>query len=119
MQVLAIGGILGVVVIAFAIARPWGSSAPQATTPPPVTAQQSLCLHLRDLLTPRVDAYRRVVESLEADAAAIAAEGDAALAADVEALAALVSDYADALEAQADTTDLNDQMVEALTLLPC
>lgn len=116
--ILAVAGILLVVAVAFLLTRGGGggNSGTPSASGDPVTA---LCVDLRDLQTPRVDALSRVLRSLPAHADAIAAAGNETLAANVRALTLAVKAYRDALETQADDTAALQQMGAALAKLPC
>ena len=59
-----------------------------------------MCLHLRDLQTPRVDAFTRAAAELAADADAIDAAGSPQTAAAVRRLRRAVVGYRDALQTQ-------------------
>ena len=115
--ILAVAGIVLVVAVAFLLTRGGGEgSGTPSVSSDPVTA---LCVDLRDLQTPRVDALSRVLRSLPAHADAIAATGNETLAANVRALAPAVKAYRDALATQADDTAALQQMGAALAKLPC
>jgi hypothetical protein len=116
---IALAGIAVVLVGAFALAR--GGETPQPTpTPDPV---QTLCLHLRDLQTVRVDALTRVAAAIGADADAIEAAGDAQRAAAVRRLRRAVIDERDAVATQdpADDQAAASALAEALAdpNMPC
>jgi transcription elongation factor Elf1 len=121
-------GIAAVLVLAFALSSlgaPRGSAA--ATSPPPsstapaspVDAVQALCLHLRDLQTPREDAMTRLAATLEDDAAAVGAEGKQRVSDAIERLRVGVLAYRDALAAHGDTSAAAAQIAAAIEQLPC
>ena len=86
MATIAVVGIVAVVAIAFGLSSLGDETAAQSTSPSPsasLTTTQALCLHLRDVLIPREDAYTRLADTLKADAVAIKAEGDTELTAAV------------------------------------
>ena len=127
---LAALGIAAVLVVSFALSSlgaPRGSAPPSAasststsTTPPPsVGPVEALCLHLRDLQTPREDAFTRLAATLEDDATAIAAQGKQNLADAVDRLRVAVTAYRDALAAHADTSAAAAQVGAAVAQLPC
>jgi hypothetical protein len=118
MPLMAVAGVILVVLVAFALTRGGGGAGGSSPSPSvdPVTA---LCLDLRNLQTPRVDALTRVLQGLPAHADAIAATGNAALAANVRALAPAITAYRDALATQADDTQALQGMQGALAQLPC
>jgi len=123
---IAVAGIIAVVAIAFALSSlsPLGgdtaATSPAAASPsPPLTTTQVLCLHLRDLQTPREDAYTRLADTLKADAVAIKAEGDTELTAAVLRMRKAVLAYRDALAAQGDTAAASAQIADAIGAMPC
>jgi hypothetical protein len=93
---IAVVGIAAVLIGSFALTR-GGSEPPPSPTPDVV---QTLCLHLRDLQTDRVDALARVAQAIAADADAIEATGDAQTADAVRKLRRAVLGERDALETQ-------------------
>ena len=74
---IAVVGIAAVLAIAFALSSLGGETTGTATaSPDPVlTSTQALCLHLRDLQTPREEAYTRLAATLQTDAATITSRG--------------------------------------------
>jgi len=124
LAVYAIVGIVAVPAIAFAL---WslgggdeGASPPtSASASPSVGSTEALCLHLRELQTPREDALTRLAATLKADAATFKTEGDSQLAADVLAMRKAVLAYVEVLAVQGDITDVATQMAEALATMPC
>src|SRR5947208_1458742 len=98
-------GIIALVAIAAIVAgsflltdggEPTGAQS-QSTALDPVAA---MCLHLRDLQTPRVDAFTRVATELAADADAIEAAGNPQTADAVRKLRRAVIGYRHALQSQ-------------------
>jgi DNA-directed RNA polymerase subunit RPC12/RpoP len=125
---LAALGIAAVLIVAFALssfgAEPESaapSTTPPTSTPPPtsVPPTEALCLHLRDLQTPREDSLTRLASTLDDDAAAVAAEGKQKLADAVERMKVAVLAYRDALAAQGDTSAALAQVAAAYGQLPC
>jgi hypothetical protein len=114
---IAVVGIAAVLIGSFALTRGEGEPAPSPTT----DAVQALCLHMRDLQTARVDALTRVAQSIAADADAIEASGDAALAERVRNLRGAVIAYRDALATQSDDSDEAAELANAIASLdvPC
>jgi hypothetical protein len=96
------------------IAGPISPSSTIAGSP-----MEALCLHLRDLQTPREDAYARVASQLAEDEAGFEAAGRVALARAVENARVAVLAYRDALANQADTTAAGAQLGAAVSQLPC
>jgi hypothetical protein len=78
-----------------------------------------LCQHFRDIQTPREDAYTRLADNLQSDAAAIQAQGDAALARKVLKLRVAVLAYRDALTNQGDLTEVSVALGNATKGIPC
>jgi len=115
--IMAIAGVVLVIVVAFALTRGGGDAG--ATPSASVDPVAALCLDLRNLQTPRVDALTRVLQQLPAHAEAIAATGNEALAANVRALEPAIEAYRDALATQADDTQALQAMQGALEQLPC
>jgi hypothetical protein len=125
---LAAIGIATVLVVSFALSS---LGAPRETTSPsqasptssapasPVGAVEALCLHLRDLQTPREDALTRLASTLEDDAAALAADGKRNLADAVDQVRIAVIAYRDALASHGDTSAPAAQLGAAMTQLPC
>jgi hypothetical protein len=129
---LAMIGIAGVLIVAFALSafgasdgEAAGTGTPSAlatSTPAPsssLTLTEQLCLHLQDLQLLRVDNYTRLAAELANDEAAIQASGDTELAAAVERMRAAVVAYKDALAAQADMTAVSAQIAKASRAMPC
>jgi hypothetical protein len=97
-----------------------GADTAASTSPSPsLSLTETLCLHLRDLQTPREDAFTRLAKTLVADADAIEASGDGELAAQVRTLRRAVLGYRDALATQADTSDAAATLGEAYGAMPC
>ena len=95
-----------------------GGQSP-STALDPVAA---MCLHLRDLQTPRVGAFTRAASELAADADAIEAAGNTQLADAVRVLRRAVIGYRDALKTQGgDDTAAAAAMAQALSNpnIPC
>ena len=92
------------------------------TRSPSADAVATMCLHLRDLQTPRVDAFTRVAAELAADADAIDAAGSPQTAAAVRRLRRAVTGYRDALQTQGgDDSAAAAAMAQALSDpdIPC
>jgi len=90
-----------------------------STSLDPVAA---MCLHLRDLQTPRVDAFTRVATELSSDADAIEAAGNPQAADAVRRLRLAVIGYRDALQTQGgDDSAAAAAMAQALSdpNIPC
>ena len=90
-----------------------------STSLDPVAA---MCLHLRDLQTPRVDAFTRVATELSSDADAIEAAGNPQAADAVRKLRRAVIGYRDALQTQGgDDSAAAAAMAQALSdpNIPC
>jgi hypothetical protein len=81
----------------FLLTRGDGTTGTQS---PSADAVATMCLHLRDLQTPRVDAFTRVAAALVADADAIDAAGNPETAAAVRRLRGAVIGYRNALQTQ-------------------
>ncbi|TMK90373.1 MAG: hypothetical protein E6G43_06485 [Actinobacteria bacterium] len=82
----------------------------------------AMCLHLRDLQTPRVDAFTRVATELSSDADAIEAAGNPQAADAVRKLRRAVIGYRDALQTQGgDDSAAAAAMAQALSdpNIPC
>jgi predicted RNA-binding Zn-ribbon protein involved in translation (DUF1610 family) len=126
---LMVIGAVGIVLLALIV---WGltrgddepASAP--TTSPSATAaagsaSEALCTHLIDIQSLRFEALGEVASTLQDDAAAIEAEGDAQLARDVQRLAREVA----ALQAALETPEIEDDdvatqaVIRALEPIPC
>ncbi len=114
---IAVVGIAAVLIGSFALTRGGAEPAPSPTP----DAVQALCLHMRDLQTARVDALARVAQTIAADADAIEASGDAALAGRVRQLREAVLAYRDALASQSDDSDEAAALADAIANLdvPC
>ena len=91
---IAIGAI---VLGSFLLTRGDGTTGTQSLS---ADAVATLCLHLRELQTPRVDAFTRAAAELAADADAIDAAGNPQTAAAVRRLRRAVIGYRDALQTQ-------------------
>lgn len=120
LAVIAVIGIVAVLGIAFALSS-MGDGQDAASPAPSSTldATQALCLHLRDLQTPREDSLARLADTLQTDADAIQAQGDTTLAAKVLKLKAAVLAYRQALVNQGDLTDVSVKMGKAVAAMPC
>ncbi len=96
--IIALVAIASIVAGSFLLTRggPTGANSPSATVDPVA----AMCLHLRDLQTPRVDAFTRVATELAADADAIEAAGNPQTADAVRKLRRAVIGYRDALQTQ-------------------
>jgi transcription elongation factor Elf1 len=125
---LAVLGIAAVLVVSFALsslgaereaAAPPTSPATSTPAPTSVAPTEALCLHLRDLQTPREDALTRLAATLEGDSTAIAADGNEKLADAVLQMRVAVLAYRDALAAQGDTSAALAQVAAAYSQLPC
>jgi uncharacterized Zn finger protein (UPF0148 family) len=118
---IAIVGIVGVLAFAFALSSLGGETTASSSpsTSPSLTTTQALCLHLRDLQTPREDAFTRLADTLKADAVAIKAEGDTQLTAAVLRMRKAVLDYRDALAAHGDTSAASAEIADAYSGIPC
>jgi hypothetical protein len=120
LAVIAVIGIVAVLGIAFALSSM--GDGQQAASPAPsstLDATQALCLHLRDLQTPREDSLARLADTLQTDADTIEAQGDTTLAAKVLKLKAAVLAYRQALVNQGDLTDVSVKMGKAVDAMPC
>jgi DNA-directed RNA polymerase subunit RPC12/RpoP len=89
--------IVAIVLGSFLLTRGGGTVGTQS---PSADAVATMCLHLRDLQTPRVDAFTRAAAELAADADAIDAAGSPQTAAAVRRLRHAVIGYRDALQTQ-------------------
>ena len=124
---LAALGIAAVLILAFALSslgaerQAAPSTSSTTSTPPPssVSPTEALCLHLRDLQTPREDSLTRLATTLDGDAAAVAAEGKQKLAEAIQRVKAAVLAYRDALQSQGDLTAAAAQLGAALQQTPC
>jgi len=111
--------IAAIVLGSFLFTRGDGTTGTQS---PSADAVATMCLHLRDLQTPRVDAFTRVASELAADADAIDAAGSPQTAAAVRRLRRAVTGYRDALQTQGgDDSAAAAAMAEALSDpdIPC
>jgi len=120
---IAIVGIVAVVAIALGLSslgdETTAAPSPSTSPTPSLTTTQTLCLHLRDLQTPREDAYTRLGDTLKADAIAIKAEGDTELTAAVLRMRKAVLEYRDALAAHGDTSAASADIADAIGAMPC
>jgi hypothetical protein len=104
--------IAAIVLGSFLLTRGDGTTGTQS---PSLDAVATMCLHLRDLQTPRVDAFTRAAAELASDADAIDAAGNPQTAAAVRRLRRAVIGYRDALQTQAgDDTAAAAAMAQAL-----
>jgi predicted nucleic acid-binding Zn-ribbon protein len=94
---IALVAIAAIVLGSFLLTRGDGTTGTQS---PSADAVATMCLHLRDLQTPRVDAFTRAAAELAADADAIDAAGNPQTAAAVRRLRRAVIGYRDALQTQ-------------------
>jgi len=109
---IALVAIAAIILGSFLLTRGDGTTGTQS---PSADAVATMCLHLRDLQTPRVDAFTRVAAELTADADAIDAAGNPQTAAAVRRLRRAVIGYRDALQTQAgDDTAAAAAMAQAL-----
>jgi hypothetical protein len=111
--------IAAIVLGSFLLTRGDGTTGTQS---PSADAVATMCLHLRDLQTPRVDAFTRVASELAADADAIDAAGSPQTAAAVRRLRRAVIGYRDALQTQGgDDSAAAAAMAQALSDpdIPC
>lgn len=116
---IAVVGIAAVLAIAFALSSLGGDQGTVLASPTPSTSTQLLCLHLRDLQTPREDAFTRLAATLQQDAATIEAEGNADLAAAVLRMRTAVVAYRDALASQGDVSEAARKVANASRGIPC
>jgi hypothetical protein len=103
----------------FLLTRGDGTTGTQSLS---ADAVATMCLHLRDLQTPRVDAFTRVAAELAGDADAIDAAGNPHTAAAVRKLRRAVIGYRDALQTQGgDDSAAAAAMAQALSDpdIPC
>ena len=98
---IALVAIAAIVLGSFLLTRGDGTTGAEGPSAG-ADALAAMCLHLRDLQTPRVDAYTRVAKALVADAEAIEAAGNPQAAVAVRTLRRAVVGYRDALETQGD-----------------
>jgi hypothetical protein len=110
---IAVVGIAAVLIGSFALTRGGAEPAPSPTP----DAVQTLCLHMRDLQTARVDALTRVAQAIDTDANAIEASGNATLAANVRELRQAVLAYRDAIATQSDDSDEAAALADAISNL--
>jgi hypothetical protein len=111
--------IAAIVLGSFLLTRGDGTTGTQS---PSTDAVATMCLHLRDLQTPRVDAFTRAAAELAADADAIDAAGSPQTAAAVRRLRRAVIGYRDALQTQGgDDSAAAAAMAQALSDpdIPC
>jgi hypothetical protein len=109
---IALVAIAAIVLGSFLLTRGGGTTGTQS---PSADAVATMCLHLRDLQTPRVDAFTRAAAELAADADAIDAAGSPQTAAAVRRLRRAVIGYRDALQTQAgDDSAAAAAMAQAL-----
>jgi len=94
---IAVVAIAAIVLGSFLLTRGDGTTGTQS---PSADAVATMCLHLRDLQTPRVDAFTRAAAELAADADAIDVAGNPQTAAAVRRLRRAVIGYRDALQTQ-------------------
>ena len=118
--IIALVAIAAIVAGSFLLTRGGaaGANSPSATLDPVA----AMCLHLRDLQTPRVDAFTRVATELAADADAIEAAGNPQAADAVRKLRRAVIGYRDALQTQGgDDSAAAAAMAQALSdpNIPC
>jgi DNA-directed RNA polymerase subunit RPC12/RpoP len=116
---IAVVAIAAIVLGSFLLTRGDGTTGTQT---PSLDAVATMCLHLRDLQTPRVDAFTRVAAELAADADAIDAAGNPQTAAAVRRLRRAVIGYRDALQTQGgDDSAAAAAMAQALSDpdIPC
>jgi hypothetical protein len=95
------------------------TSSPSAAPSSSLEPLEALCLHLRDLQTPRADALARLADELQTDADALQQAGEGGLATKVLRLRTATLAYRDALLAQGDLTDVSAELGRAVTALPC
>jgi predicted RNA-binding Zn-ribbon protein involved in translation (DUF1610 family) len=128
LALIAVGGIAVVLATAFGLsalggndgaAEPRTSVSASAAPSPTLDLTQTLCLHMRDLQTPREDALARLADELQGDADAFRAAGDATVAAKVVRLRTAVLAYRDALASHADLTTVSADLGKAVSALPC
>jgi hypothetical protein len=126
MLIFGVAGVLVLALIVWALTRGDGEDATPPTpsasaTASVASARQALCTHLVDIQTLRFDALGDTARTLRADAEAIEAEGDPALARDVKRLARAVAE----LQAAFDTPEIEDDdaatqaVIDALGPIPC
>ena len=109
---IALVAIAAIILGSFLLTRGDGTTGTQS---PSADAVATMCLHLRDLQTPRVDAFTRVAAELASDADAIDTAGDPPTAAAVRRLRRAVIGYRDALQTQAgDDSAAATAMAQAL-----
>ena len=94
---IAVVAIAAIVLGSFLLTRGDGTTGTQS---PSADAVATMCLHLRDLQTPRVDAFTRAAAELAADADAVDVAGNPQTAAAVRRLRRAVIGYRDALQTQ-------------------
>jgi DNA-directed RNA polymerase subunit RPC12/RpoP len=116
---IAVVAIAAIVLGSFLLTRGDGTTGTQS---PGADAVATMCLHLRDLQTPRVDAFTRVAAELAADTDAIDAAGSPQTATAVRRLRRAVIGYRDALQTQGgDDSAAAADMAQALSDpdIPC
>jgi hypothetical protein len=118
MAALAVGGIAAVLAVASMLSA-FGPRTSTGSTGVPTTTIEALCLHLRDLQTPRETALTRLADTLEQDAATIETEGDPQLAQAVRDMREAVVAYVDVLATKGDISEVAVQVGQAYDALPC
>ena len=125
---LMVLGAVGIIILALATwALTRGDDGGAAASPTPSaspavdSATTVLCDHLVDIQTLRFDAIGKTASTLRDDAAALEAEGDAALAADVRTLARRVATLGTALDTPEPEDDqaATEAVLTALEPIPC
>jgi hypothetical protein len=117
---IAMIGVIAVLAVAFALSSLGGGGNGTASTASPTPdAKAALCLHLRDLQTPREDSLTRLADTLQNDATALQGQGQVTLARKVLKLRKAALAYRDALVSQGDLTAVSAQMFKAVNALPC
>jgi Zn-dependent protease with chaperone function len=112
---IALVSIAAIVLGSFLLTRGDGTAGAQSPSAG-ADAVAAMCLHLRDLQTPRVDAFSRVAKELVADADAIEAAGNPQAAVAVRTLRGAVIGYRNALKTQGgDDTAAAAGMEQALS----
>ena len=118
--IIALVAIAAIVVGSFLLTR--GGETPGQSPSTSLDPVAAMCLHLRDLQTPRVDAFTRVATELSSDADAIEAAGNPQAADAVQKLRRAVIGYRDALQTQGgDDSAAAAVMAQALSdpNIPC
>lgn len=121
-MLIGVAGVILIALVTFLLTR--GGDDPEpgvSTSPTAASAQATLCAHLVDLQTLRTDSLGRTATTLEADAAALRAEGDESLAAAVDDLVVAVRDLAEAYNTpgESDNEQATDAVLDALGPIPC